>query len=86
MGRVGVENLPVKQSFAHRLQDDLIDDLLDGAIGKATSTVLAEGRSIRNFVGQAETDDPAIDNIGLNLTNTVGARNGCRVDNRETAS
>ncbi len=72
MGRVGVENLARDQPFAAGQFDDLVKDLLiDVAIQKAPPTRLAQRRGIRNFVLQAQMQEPAIGGVDLYLAHQL---------------
>ncbi len=72
MGRVRIKNAAVNPFLTHRLQHNLVKNLLvNRALGKATTTVLAERRCVGNLIRQAIADKPAIGHIDLDLPNQL---------------
>ena len=66
MRRVRVERLPIDQLQLHRLNNDLIKDLLiDSCSCKTIDPIPADCRMIRHFAGQAKSEEPAIRSIDL---------------------
>ena len=73
--RIGIKHRPRGQTFVHRKQHDLVEDLLiDRALGKTTPAVLAQRRGIRNLVAQLQPKEPAVGHVHLHLPHQLPLR------------
>lgn len=72
MRAVGIEHLPFDHAAPHRLQHDLIEDLLiNGAVGEATTAILRQGRRVWHLLSQAEIKEPAVGDVDLNFAHEL---------------
>ncbi len=72
---IGVEHRPVHQPVAHRLKDDLVEDLLEHRrLVESPPPVLADRGGVRHLVRQPKTEEPAIGHVHLDLAHQLPLR------------
>ncbi len=75
MSAVGVKHLAFHQAITHRLLNNCVKNVLGNrCVIKASPSILAERRGIKNAIGQFQSQEPAIGDIDPSLMHQLALR------------